>query len=274
MLLFTNYQSKTMTISLEKLFVYDEGHYMHWAIEMTIQGKAKALWERISYQEMLNHISTVFFIPPQFNLSLKLGGCEIEIQVGKEFPSLQALMRERNIKGIVGMTPKFPIQNPSPTPEENRLYVESFQSRLNKLGIDSTPANGRARDFREGGNGCFLLIDVSPEQVMDILEEDGEPTQLSITYLPARGKAQLLSCVEKPKEKENRLKTILKKLSYQERAIALSFLGAILAGTDYPSATSPALLEFMLHVKLASPESQLNLAGVIVKLLQNPELFK
>jgi hypothetical protein len=260
-------------ISTEKRFVYDEAHYCYWAVEMLLQGGNNALIERISHRELLCHISTVFYISAQSNSSSKLKGVGIEIHVGKESDFLQPLMRERGIKGIVGLTPKFPIQNPNATDAQNDFYVRSFQRLLNDLGVDYTPAKGRARDFREGGDGCFLLIDVSPEEVMSLLEINGEPTQLSITYLPPTGKAQLLSCIE-PKPKENRIKTILQNLTHQERATALSFLGAVIAGAEYPSATSPLLMEFMFCVERATPECRIKLAVILARLLENPDLFK
>jgi|GEM_PF-5571810 hypothetical protein len=264
-----------MTISSSVRLVYDEAHYQYWTIEMLYQEGTKTLMERLSHQELMNHISTVFYCDASSNPSKKLGDCSIAIHVGKE-NSLQTLMRERGIKGIVGLTPKNPIQNPSANSVENQAYVERFQSLLDSRNIDYTPANGRARDFKEGGSGGFLLIDVSPEEVISLLQVDGEPTQLSITYLPAFGKAQLISCIEPKPKAENRLKTILKELTQEERALALSFLGAKVASSlgaklndyDYPLASpSPRLLEFLLYVRNASPSSQVKLIGVLSRLL-------
>jgi hypothetical protein len=260
-------------ISTEKRFVYDEAHYSYWAVEMLLQGGNNALMERISHRELLCHISTVFYTSAQSNSSSKLKGVDIEINVGKESGSLQSLMRERGIKGIVGLTPKFPIQNPNATDAQNDFYVRSFQRLLSDLRVDYVPAKGRAKDFREGGDGCFLLVDVSPQEVMSLLEINGEPTQLSITYLPPTGKAQLLSCIE-PKPKENRIKAILKNLSHQERATALSFLGAVIAGAERSSATSPLLMEFMFCMERATPECRIKLVGVLARLLENPNLLK
>jgi hypothetical protein len=218
----------------------------------------------------LSHISTVFWCDS--NTSLLLRGVDIEIHVGKESPELQALMRERGIKGIVGMTPKFPIQYPAASPECNEKLVKQFEDKLLNLGIEYCPAYGRARDFRQGGTGCFLLINISPEEAMELLLEDGEPTQLSFTFLPPDGEAKLVSCVE-PKP-QNRIKAILRQLTQKERAIALCFLGAALADLPRPAATSPRLMEFVFLANSIRTESQIKLANLVSRLLANPNLLK
>jgi hypothetical protein len=258
-------------IAIER-FVYDEAHYQSVAIEMLYQDNVQQLLERLSYQELLNHISTVFWCDAAVNRSEKLTGFDIEIQVGKCSPSLQSLMRRSGIKGIVGLTPKFPIQNSSATDEENQAYVYSLQAHLELWNIDYVKAKGRARDFRDGGDGCFLLIDVSLEEVQNLLEQHGEPTQLSITYLPPVGVAQLISCIE-PKPEENNLKALLLKMSQRERAIALSFLGAVLADIDYPSANSPLVFEFMLYAQRVGRDRQIKLANLLTQLLAKPTLL-
>jgi hypothetical protein len=258
-------------IAIER-FVYDEAHYQHIAVEMLYQDGVKQLLETLPFQELLNHISTVFYCDHGANTSKKLGGCEIEIHVGKESPELQSIMQERGIQGIAGLTPKFPIHNQNASELENSLYVRLFQELLTSWSIDYVQASGRARDFRDGSTGCFLLIDVSPEQVMNLLERDGEPTQLSVTYLPSSGKAQLLSCIE-PKPEENLFKSLLLRMSQRERVIALSFLGAALADIDYPSATSPLVFEFMLYAQRVGRDRQVKLIGLLAQLLAKPNLL-
>jgi len=262
----------TTNISSER-FVFDEAHYQQVVIDLVYDDAIKQLWNKLSYQGLLSHISTVFFVDATNNLSVKLG-CDIEIHVGLPNLPLQSFMRKKGIKGIVGVTPKNPIDNPNPSPTQNSVYVRQFKSLLDSKNIDYTPAYGRARDFKEGGSGCFLLIDVSPEEAIDLLEADGEPTQLSITYLPEDGKAQLVSCIEKPK-KEPRIKVVLRELTPEERALALSYLGALLGGCrEYPYVDpSPRLTEFFYLVKLANPDTKVKLIGFIARLLANPSLL-
>jgi hypothetical protein len=162
------------------MFAYDEAHYERVAATRS----RDHLSELLSHEELLSHISTVFY------------AAGIAIEVGKDNPVLQAYMRNEGIRCLIGMTPKFPIFNPSPSESENQAYVEAFQQLLDTRGISHIPCWGRARDFQNGGDGCFILVNVQPNQVKELLSADSVPTQLSFTCLYQYDEAELVSCVE------------------------------------------------------------------------------
>lgn len=163
---------------------YDEALYQRVAQKMHEQKSARSLVGYLSDEQLLNHISTVFYAD------------RLAIAVGQKLPEVQALMSATGIGSLAGLTPKFPIFNPDANEVANAVYVRYFRYKLTQLGQTYIPCFGRARDFREGGDGCFLLPNVSPDEVMQLLAEDGQPTQLSFTYLQLGGKGQLISCIE------------------------------------------------------------------------------
>jgi hypothetical protein len=162
------------------MFAYNEAHYARVA-DARVRDHLSTL---LPHEELLNHISTVFY------------ASGVAIEVGKENPTLQAYMREEGIRYLIGMTPKFPIFNPCANESENQAYVEEFQRSLDIRDISYIPCWGRARDFREGGDGCFILVDVCPDSVKELLSFEGTPTQLSFTCLYQHEPAELVSCVE------------------------------------------------------------------------------
>lgn len=157
-------------------FVYDEDHYNRVADSRSHDHLAEILGR----EELLNHISTVFYTD------------DFEIEVGKANPKLQYLMKYNGIQWVIGLTPKNPRHNPRATDEDNQMYVREFAQLLNEKGLTGLPAYGRARDFREGGDGCFILINVSPDETRRLLNG----TQLSFICLPQQGQAWLVSCIE------------------------------------------------------------------------------
>jgi hypothetical protein len=62
-------------------------------------------------------------------------------------------------------------------------------------------------------------------------------------------------------------------MSQRERVIALSFLGAVLADIDYPSANSPLVFEFMFYVERLKGDRQIKLANLLTQLLAKPNLL-
>jgi len=240
----------------QQSFVYDEAHYRVVAYEMAATNENPILVEKLlEFEELLNHISTVFY-----SYSSELG--EIQIEVGKEDSRLQALMKERGIVGIAGLTPKFPIQNRQATDLANTAYVAAFRNSLETFQFRYLEAKGRARDFREGGDGCFLLIDITPGQVMKLLGK----TQLSFTYLPQCGQARLISCVEPEPPEPNPLTECIKLMTFKERAAALSFLGEALA-EEAAEFSSPRNAEFYFLMKNQSKDSKLKMLTCLTKLL-------
>jgi len=157
------------------MFAYDESNLRRIAERRSPDN----LSATIPYEELLNHISTIFYTPI------------IEIEVGKENPRIQRWMRRLGWRSLIGMTPQFPISDPFGL--NNAQHIRGFEE---KAKIPYIPALGRARDFPLGGGGCFVLLDVSPSEAIALLLEDGKPTQLSFTCLPQTGKAQLVSCIE------------------------------------------------------------------------------
>jgi hypothetical protein len=161
------------------MYHYEESHYIKVADRYVRSGNYTNLIQRVGFEELINHISTVFYT--DFN----------EIHVGVSDPALQ-----RHIgKGLVGMTPKFPIHHNDATADDQKL-IKAWMQKLEDNNIAYIPCKGRARDYRDGGDGCFILCDVTPKEVMSLLLENGLPTQLSIVYLPPQGEAHLVSCVE------------------------------------------------------------------------------
>jgi hypothetical protein len=170
----------------------NEVHYRNIAAQMLANKEALKLYYRIGVEEFLNHISTVFYVPDEDYNPMYLNGTKFEIEVGKDNPSLQQLMRLNDIRGLVGMTPQFPISNPSASLSDNARYIKAFELHLKRLSVSYVRAWGRARDFQNGGGGCFILIDVTPEDAPNIIYD-----QLSYTYLPNYGQARLISLVNK-----------------------------------------------------------------------------
>jgi hypothetical protein len=144
----------------------NEVHYRNIAAQMLANKEALELYYRIGVEEFLNHISTVFYVPDEDYNPMYLNGTKLEIEVGKDNLSLQQLMRLNDIK--------------------------AFELHLNRLNVSYVRAWGRARDFQNGGGGCFILIDVTPEDAPNIIYD-----QLSYTYLPNYGQARLISLVNK-----------------------------------------------------------------------------
>ncbi|HEY9598460.1 MAG TPA: hypothetical protein V6D33_12400 [Cyanophyceae cyanobacterium] len=167
------------------MYHYDERHYQTVAEEILQSGKCAELVHAIGHEQMLNYVSTVFYTE------------HLEIAPGHESPKTQSLMRQLNYRGLVGLTPKFPIFHPAADDIANAVYVRYFAQKMQNAGVLYVPCMGRARDYRDGGNGCFILIDVLPHEAMRLLEEDGVMTQYAIAFLPPTGKAQLISCVER-----------------------------------------------------------------------------
>jgi len=170
----------------------NEVHYRNIAAQMLANKEALKLYYRIGVEEFLNHISTVFYVPDEDYNPMYLNGTKLEIEVGKDNPSLQQLMKMNDIRGLVGMTPQFPISNPSASLSDNARYIKAFELHLKRLNVSYVRAWGRARDFQNGGGGCFILIDVTPEDAPNIIYD-----QLSYTYLPNYGQARLISLVNK-----------------------------------------------------------------------------
>lgn len=175
-----------MLIQSTTQFDYDEQHYTAVAQLIRLEGQHQRLIATLSSDELLNHISMVAYTFDR----------QIEIHVGKTSRIVQGWMRSKGMSGIVGMTPKNPIQNPKALPQENANRVREFERKLQAIGMNYIPCYGRARDFRQGGDGCFLLLNCEPSQAMTLLLEDDQPSQLSITYLPSSGLARLVSCIE------------------------------------------------------------------------------
>lgn len=166
------------------MYHYDEALYARLAQKMHEQKSARSLVDYLSNEQLLNHISTVFYTD------------RLAIAVGQKLPEVQAVMKATGIWSLAGLTPKFPIFNPDANDVANAVYVRYLRYKLTQLGQTYIPCFGRARDFREGGDGCFLLPNISPNEVMQLLAEDGQPTQLSFTYLQLGGEGQLISCIE------------------------------------------------------------------------------
>jgi hypothetical protein len=177
-----------MSQTLDPIATWDEVHYIHVASRMLADKKELGLFQKIGTEQFLNHLSTVFYVPSLAENLPGLEGIEIAIHVGKTAPDLQRYMRTSGIKGLIGMTPQFPCSNPQASWRKNLWYVDEFEKHLIRSGINYLPVWGRARDFKEGAGGCFILIDVTPEEAKRIIYD-----QLSFTYLPARGKGQLVS---------------------------------------------------------------------------------
>ena len=170
----------------------NEVHYRNIAAQMLANKEALELYYRIGVEEFLNHISTVFYVPDEDYNPMYLNGTKLKIEVGKEHSELQRLMRLDGIRGLIGMTPQFPISNPSASLSDNARYIMAFELHLKRLEVPYVQAWGRARDFQNGGGGCFILIDVTPEDAPNIIYD-----QLSYTYLPNYGQARLISLVNK-----------------------------------------------------------------------------
>jgi hypothetical protein len=162
------------------MLAYDEAHYQRVAAARPCD----QLSEFLGREELLNHISTVFY------------SGNVAIEVGKSNEALQSYMRAENIRFLIGMTPKYPIFNPRATDDENQAYLNWFAELLERHDISYVPAWGRARDFQQGGDGCFILINVHPSEVKLLLEVGNKPTQLSFTCLSQYGEAELVSCIE------------------------------------------------------------------------------
>ena len=177
-----------MTQTLSPNLIWDEAHYIHVASRMLADSKELKLFEAIGTEQFLNHLSTVFYVPCLNENPLSLKGVEIAIHVGRTALDLQRLMRSSGIRGLVGMTPQFPCSNPQASHSENLRYVEEFEEHLLRSGTRYLPAWGRARDFKEGAGGCFIMVNVTPDEAMLLISD-----QLSFTYLPAYGVAQLIA---------------------------------------------------------------------------------
>lgn len=148
------------------------------------------LVKTIGMFDMLNHVSTVMFATAKLNHSKALPSFSFSIRVGQ--PSIiQTQMAQCGIKSLIAMTPKNPTWDTRATAEDNDYYVDEFKLLLESFGIDHTEAFGMALNFPLA-DGCFILIDVSVEQARELLKD----SQLSFIHLPAKGVAELVSCID------------------------------------------------------------------------------
>lgn len=162
------------------IMTYNETHYKSVASNYPYNNLRKIIGE----DELLNHISTVFYYD------------DVSIEVGKRDVKMQAYMRNEKINYLIGMTPKYPIFDPNSSDEQNQIYVDEFKAKLDRLDIAYIPCQGRARDFKEGGNGCFILINLSPSEVIKLLMIEDKPSQLSFTCIDQYNAAELISCID------------------------------------------------------------------------------
>lgn len=172
-------------------FCFDEAHYLavcdSMYLESATTGKNQRLMKLLGQEELLNYVSCVWYTPNQ----------EIAIEIGKKAsPLTRHWMNLMGAKEIVGVTPKFPISNPSASEEENQRYVEELEQSLKNNNINYIACLGRARDFRSGGDGCYILA-CSPQEAMNLLlDKNSCPTQLAILHLCDNNPAKLISCVD------------------------------------------------------------------------------
>lgn len=160
-------------------------HYSQVAEEVLRSNNHSQLLARIGSEQFLYHVSTVFYAPGA------LLGLDVEIEVGKTAPVLQAAMRSLNISQLIGFTPQFPVSNPHATVEENQRLVRQASEKLKNQNIRHIAAFGRALDFPNGGDGCFILVDVEIDQMKDVLSD-----QFSCLCLKSEGVGTLVSLVD------------------------------------------------------------------------------
>jgi hypothetical protein len=157
------------------MYDFDLAHYQQVA-----QTLPTTVIQKIGKEQILYHISTVFYAPNA------LLGLDIEIEVGKPSPLVQAVMKVLGISQLIGMTPQFPASNPQATDEENQRYIQECCAKLTSRGVRHLECKGRALDFPTGGDGCFIVID-GLHLIQDILSD-----QLSYTLLEQEGVGQLV----------------------------------------------------------------------------------
>jgi hypothetical protein len=170
-----------MSNSIMPQIVYDTEFLIQLRATTIQAGHHKNLIKAIGEEELLNHLSTIFWAPKG------LLGLDVTLTPGVASPIVQAAMQAIGLSQLIGFTPLYPRSNPFSGDWD---YVTRCEAMLDELELRYLPAKGRALDF-SGGDGCFILVGVGIPEAMPVLFD-----QLSCIVLPVTGVAKLVSLVD------------------------------------------------------------------------------